>query len=546
MKKSILFTVLFAISAFLSSAYAGVVTPINEVIVERGSNCYTAALDFSGKMSNEPANLFNLISKAVKSAFSFDYSSLLGFATIAGFAIVSSLDGEAIAVMATFVPLVWMKEEGKFIELEMEKFEELSKEDQLEYHRAFTTHRKAESVKIQEQIDGLVKKDGDHAKEIAKLELEIKENDIMKYEAMEKIQEEQGLLITKLMEKGTEAAPTLKSHVNKFIKDNISKIQDILKAGSGTISMEEVKAVGDMTTGSAALPVAAPALVGTQVAPAMNINLKLPFVDELITIFATSLAAYPYTESVPKEGGYDFIGEGDSKPQIDFKIETRWATPVKIAAHMILTEESVHDVVGLQSIANDYLKKQHDLKRQNGIFFGDGTGDNPKGATVYGRVFSAGALALKVVTPNIRDVIGAAVTDICTTHNYTDEAPYIANVALMNKNDFYIELVSAKDADGHPLYPEASLFNRVNIGGVLVIPFEDIPADKIFVADMEKYNVTNFVPYTVRIGFINDQFITNKFTMVGESRFHAFVKNLDEQAFLYDDIATIRTAITKA
>ena len=43
----------------------------------------------------------------------------------------------------------------------------------------------------------------------------------------------------------------------------------------------------------------------------------------------------------------------------------------------------------------------------------------------------------------------------------------------------------------------------------------------------------------------NDDFIKNQFVILGESRFHAFVKKLDEQAFIYDDIATIKTAITK-
>jgi hypothetical protein len=52
--------------------------------------------------------------------------------------------------------------------------------------------------------------------------------------------------------------------------------------------------------------------------------------------------------------------------------------------------------------------------------------------------------------------------------------------------------------------------------------------------------------YTVKIGWINDDFIKNQFCIVGESRFHAFVKKLDEQAFIYDTIATIKTAITKA
>ena len=48
-----------------------------------------------------------------------------------------------------------------------------------------------------------------------------------------------------------------------------------------------------------------------------------------------------------------------------------------------------------------------------------------------------------------------------------------------------------------------------------------------------------------KITYINDDFIKNQFVILGESRFHAFVKKLDEQAFIYDDIATIKTAITK-
>ena len=107
------------------------------------------------------------------------------------------------------------------------------------------------------------------------------------------------------------------------------------------------------------------------------------------------------------------------------------------------------------------------------------------------------------------------------------------------------ELVSAKDANGLPLYPSASLFNQVTIGGVTIIPEENIPAGKIFVADMSKYNTTNYLSYTVKIGWINDDFIKNQFVILGESRFHAFVKKLDEQAFIYDDIATIKIGITK-
>jgi hypothetical protein len=347
-----------------------------------------------------------------------------------------------------------------------------------------------------------------------------------------------------LKEKGTPTgALTMKGQVNKFIADNHEKIKQLKAAGAGHIELE-LKVVGPMETTSATNPDGIPEIVGVQMAPPARVNLRTTIVNGLVSQFSTGLAAYPYTESLPKDGDYAFVLEKGTKPQIDFKIETRYAQPVKVAAHIILTDESIQDIPGLQSIANSYLKDKHDLKRQNGILFGDGISPNPKGATKYGRLFSAGAMANSVSNPNFMDVVNAAITDIFTTHNFTDEMPYMSSLVLVNPIDFFVELVAAKDGFGHPLYPMASLFNRVTIGGATIVPFEDIPAGKIFVADMSKYNTTNYIGYTVKIGWINDQLITNQFTMVGESRFHAFVKKLDEQAFIYDDISTIRAAIS--
>jgi len=228
----------------------------------------------------------------------------------------------------------------------------------------------------------------------------------------------------------------------------------------------------------------------------------------------------------------------------DFKLETRYAQPVKAASYIKLTDESIQDIRGMQSIANDLLFKKHGLKKQDGILFGDGISPNPKGATSYGRTFVAGDMALAVTNPNIMDVINAVVTDIYTTHNYEDEVSYMPSLVLLHPTDFYIQFVSAKNGDGNPLYPTASLFNRVNIGGMTIIPERSIPVGKIFVCDMSKYNTTNYVPYSVQIGWVNDDFINNQFVILAESRFHAFVKKLDEQAFVYDNISTVKDAIT--
>lgn len=346
---------------------------------------------------------------------------------------------------------------------------------------------------------------------------------------------------------GNQSTPaTIEQAVKEFIAEKHEEIKSLYKKKHGEVEFEVSKAVGSMTTGSSTPQGTVPVYAHQQFAPASNVNLREQSIMNMITTVDTQLAAYPYTETLAKEGGYTFVAEGGAKPQIDLKFETRYAQPVKAAAYMRLTEESLTDIVGLQSIATDYLLKAHNRNKAKGILNGDGVSPNPKGATTYGRAFVAGDMANAVDSPNILDVINAAVTDIYTTHNFADEANYVANICLMNPIDFYLQIVSAKDGDGKPLFPMASLFNMTQIGSVMVFPDEDIAAGKLFVADLSKYNVTNYVPYSVRIGWVNDDFIKNQFVMVGESRFHAFVKKLDEQAFIYDDIATIKTAIAAA
>lgn len=346
-----------------------------------------------------------------------------------------------------------------------------------------------------------------------------------------------------LKEKSDAFVKTYEGQIHKWIEDNAEEFVKIKAAGSGLITF---KAVGPIETTSATNPDGIPEIVGVQVAPPTNVPLRGTIVEPLITVFPTNQAAFAYTETVPKDGDYAFVAEKGTKPQIDLKIETRYAEPVKVAAHEILTDEAVKDIPNLQSIATDYLRKKHDLKKENGILFGDGIPPNPKGATEFGRAFVPGAMANTVPAPNIMDVINACITDIFVTHNFTDEMPYMANMAMINPIDFFVQFVAAKDNDGLPLFPTASLFNRVTLGGVTIIPFEDIPTGKVFVADMKKYNTTRYVEYRVRIGFINDQLITNQFTMVGESRFHAFVKKLDEQAFIFDTISVIKNSLDPA
>jgi len=350
--------------------------------------------------------------------------------------------------------------------------------------------------------------------------------------------------LTELETKGlNNEMPSEHEQIKKFITDNHDKIKS-LRSDGGFIEFTVNKAVGTVTTGNGT-NTSPPAITGTQQAPLTPVRLREIPVFNLVGNFQTDLSAYPYTEAVPGEGDADIVAEGGTKPQIDFDWDTKYVSPYKVAAWIKLTEEAVQDVRGLQDVAENYLKKRHDLKKAKLILYGTGSGGQPTGATAVGRLFTAGALANKVRFTNFMDVVNAAIVDIATTHNFADEVPYMANVVMINPQDFFSYLVAAKDERGLPLYPMASIYNQVTIGSVTIIPEETIPVGKIFVADLEKYEVDNYMPYTVKIGWVNDDFIKNQFVILGESRFHAFVRFQNKQAFIYDDIETIKTAITE-
>lgn len=394
-----------------------------------------------------------------------------------------------------------------------------------------------------EQIQaGLTKAFDDVQGELKKLQDSGESTDGQMEKAIKAIKE-QGTALDDFIESQTKAVIKDFNHqFSDFLDENKDELEKIAKNKSGVIEFVP-KAVGDVTTSSGTDQDTPPVSVSTSLS---NINYRSD--NSLIALcnsFNTNSPAFGYTEVIPKDGAYAFVAEGGSKPEIDWKWENRYAEPLKIAAHEIMTDEAIKDVPRILSVAKDFLKKRHDLFKADGLYFGDGIAPNAKGATVYARTFVAGAMAIKVTDPVFMDVVNAIITDIYETHNYTDEMSYSPNIVLVNPVDFFLNLVAAKDVNGRPLYPQASLFNSVTLGGVSIRPWTKIPVGKIFVADMGKYNITNYVPYSVRLGWINDQFITNKFTIVGESRFHAFVRNLDEQAFVYDTYATVLAAITK-
>jgi hypothetical protein len=398
----------------------------------------------------------------------------------------------------------------------------------------YSEEQKSMLLNVREQVKGLEMAMNAEFKTAEQVEADLTALKTQ-YATNEAFKELQGQLletatkVANMKNKNLESAMTFNEGISKAISENANEIKDAFK--NNRVYEITTKAVGTVTTASATVEGTIPTY--NQANPTVS-NLRELNVLPLCTSFSTNQASFPYTETIPKDGDFSFQTEGTDKAQVDFKIETRYSAPKTLCAWIKLTEQSVDDIPYLQSVATDLLFKKHNLKKNKALI---------ADSITTASSFVAGALASTVVTPNIMDVINACVTKIYTTTNYTDEMPYMANVALMNPIDFFVQFVTAKDGMGLPLYPTASLFNQVVIGGVLIIPEQSVTVGSVLVADMSRMNVSNYKGYTVKIGYVNDDFIKNQFVILGESRYHSFVRELDKIAFIYDTISDIKTAI---
>ena len=361
---------------------------------------------------------------------------------------------------------------------------------------------------------------------------------------------QQGMVIAALKASGTNIQDKdwRKKIESKFQDAELMKaVEQVAKSKSGMVTLynDAEKVVGNITTSSVATDTGGNALLDLINADDLRgMNLQMPFIEEFATVTRTAKPVYTYADFIPKEGDAGFTAQGATKSQMDLKVEVKTVTPKKATGYQIMTTEAIQDIPRLQSEANNYVLRKVLLKRQNGILNGDGTNDTPIGVISKARAFDPASwpAADLVATPNLYDVIIAAANQINTTYNYTDEMEYMPNVAFMNPKDL-AGLKLKKNEFGMYLFPQFMLNGETSIDGLRLVPKREIQAGKILVGDFTKLQIINYVDFELSMGWINDQFIKNLFTMLGENRFYTVVRELDRNAFLYDDISDIVAGI---
>lgn len=351
---------------------------------------------------------------------------------------------------------------------------------------------------------------------------------------LEEIATKQGEMITAMK---SDAGLPKKDIIKEALTAKKDEISGIQSRKGQVIDLLEVKAVADVTLANGSLTSALSSLYGVINSDEVNdIRLRSPFIEEFATVTSTNKGTFSYTDFKPKEGDVTDVLEGASKPQLDFTWVTTPLTPVKAAGYEVLSDESLTDIPQLEGIAKDYLLRKYLLKRQSTIL---------DTVIASAPAFSAATwTGTKKATPNLYDAIVACTNQIQTAANYTDDVEFNPNVCFLNPAD--LNALRIKQSADNYVFPQLNSMSEGTVNGIRLVAKSSIPAGKILIGDFTKLNVVNYVNYAVSMGWINDQYIKNMITMLGEGRFYNYIRTLDKLAFVYDDIADVIAGITVA
>jgi HK97 family phage major capsid protein len=187
-------------------------------------------------------------------------------------------------------------------------------------------------------------------------------------------------------------------------------------------------------------------------------------------------------------------------------------------------------------IENNLLRRL-DIKTEDDLFAGDGTGDNLKGLISYATLFSAGPEAATVPDANEYDVLDALTTQV--------------EVAFGSANAVYVhprtvsKLRKLKDDNGLYIFPKTLPDALMEVNGMKILKSTAIGADEFVGGDLSVVNVLIREDLGLQIGLDGNDFTSNKKTMLAEKRLVQFVSANDTQVIVKGDFTTAKASLLK-
>jgi HK97 family phage major capsid protein len=265
---------------------------------------------------------------------------------------------------------------------------------------------------------------------------------------------------------------------------------------------------------------------------------RMPFLRQLVNTAGTTSKYITYLQSNGQEGGAGMTAEGAEKTQADFNLVETSVEVKKITSWIKVSKEMIADLPFMRNEINNELMELVELKLDEQVLSGNGSGNNLTGILQNAVAWSAGGFALSIASPNEYDVLRVAISQIQGTEfnpNYIVLHP--EDVAKMELN---------KTTTGEYTYAmHYSADGVVRVKSIPVVENTGITAGTFLVGDFTKSNLRIREDLNIQVGYVNDDFTKNLMTILCEARAVHYVKSNHYNAFVKGTFSTAKTALLK-
>ena len=333
---------------------------------------------------------------------------------------------------------------------------------------------------------------------------------------------------------------------NKGVPANVAQTLETLLAEKA----EDLKAMKDNSSGSVriAFKAAGTMALSTNVTGQIpqaeretgitRIVRRNPFILELVNVGSIMSNVWEWVEQKNADGGAAMTAEGAAKSQADFDLVLASATVKKVTAYIKVTKEMLDDVALMRSEIDQELTELINLKIDEQLLSGAGSGNNLTGIITNATAWAAGDFALSIPTPTKWDVLRTAINQVRVN---LFEPTYI----VMHPTDV-TSMELSKDSTGQYIMPPFAAVDGSIVSGIRVVANTGVTIDKFLVGDFNKAGVRFREGLTINVGYENDDFTKNLVTILAEARLVQRVKSNHYGAFVYGDFSDAVTALTQA
>lgn len=326
----------------------------------------------------------------------------------------------------------------------------------------------------------------------------------------------------------------------KFFKDTIANSGNIAENKNHS-AHTAIKAAALMTTANVLPNVAGgfSPLVGNFIDEEIG-HLPVPdliFLNLVTKKTAPGTDAIWYSDRINEDGDAAFIAEGSLKPLIDadwqtvkkaiFEVAERWKQSKRLIMHApsVITDFAEH--------ANNLIEQKIDDKILDGV---ESSTEFDGLQSVSGAFIVPTGLAGYYTYANIFDVVMAMATQVRLAY-FKGPITAVLNTVWMAK------MAGIKDQEGRYVIAPFVTPDGKRIGEVNIVFSTKIDPADILVGDLKKFNIVMSEDVMYDEGYENDDFSKNLVSKKLEAFLGSYFKASDAGSIIYDQIATVLTAI---